>query len=660
MSKQIKALASADGNLNWCCALVLAVCFAWAGTPVVAKESGDAESKPTAELLAEIESLVTDLGADEFQVREEAEARLSEMGLAAYETLLRVRDDKDIEVRLRSRHIVDSLRGRFMTTGVSEEIGPWMATYHDQDRVERTRRIEEVLAKLLPESGADGLARIARFEADERLSRLAALQVVSLPIEMEKPREEMVSMVSTGIGFSERTAVKWLRNYVAAANREPAALQQWHQLIEDETDRDLMLEESEDHRTEYVFALRLVAIDTANVLGNQEAAAQLVTALSSELDSEQEILNWFKWLQSRRAWSSIADFAKTQRKTIESNPQLLYGLAEAEKKLGKHESASATAAKALDFEGLSAEARCDLATDLKSNRGMYEWAEAEFRKCMELSGPTEQIHYRGAIRLGELLHDLEREEEAADLLDSILVGKTLDKKDRRDKEKVREFQLQTRALQAEKAIADTRARAAFFRACHYRDQGEIGLEKEELVKGLEAAKDDVDILIAMHTVAEPTPEWTAKTERRIREVNADYRSQLQVAYRTYEQLQDNLAQREVMRAGLAVINNQYAWLVGNTIGDIDQAIHNSHKSLEFAPGDGGFLDTLGRCYYRAGRLEEAAKYQRMAVERAPFELQIQRQLKLILTAIEERDAANQNAASHEIDAKSAPDSQPNP
>ena len=54
----------------------------------------------------------------------------------------------------------------------------------------------------------------------------------------------------------------------------------------------------------------------------------------------------------------------------------------------------------------------------------------------------------------------------------------------------------------------------------------------------------------------------------------------------------------------------------------------SHKSLEIRPDTGGYLDTLGRCYYAKGDLENAVKYQSKAVELDPHSQQIRRQLKV--------------------------------
>lgn len=63
--------------------------------------------------------------------------------------------------------------------------------------------------------------------------------------------------------------------------------------------------------------------------------------------------------------------------------------------------------------------------------------------------------------------------------------------------------------------------------------------------------------------------------------------------------------------------NHWAWLVSNTEGDYAKAVEFSQRSLELSPGSPSYLDTLGRCYYAAGELENAVKTQRQAVEGHP-------------------------------------------
>ncbi len=83
--------------------------------------------------------------------------------------------------------------------------------------------------------------------------------------------------------------------------------------------------------------------------------------------------------------------------------------------------------------------------------------------------------------------------------------------------------------------------------------------------------------------------------------------------------------------------NQWAWLVSNTKGDYAKAVKYSLHSLELSPDSPSLLDTLGRCYYAAGDLENAIKVQRQAIEGHPHLLVMRRQLELF-----ESELAKQN------------------
>lgn len=82
--------------------------------------------------------------------------------------------------------------------------------------------------------------------------------------------------------------------------------------------------------------------------------------------------------------------------------------------------------------------------------------------------------------------------------------------------------------------------------------------------------------------------------------------------------------------------NQFAWLIGNTEGNLDEALRCSQKSLELEPDSGGYYDTLARVYYTKGDYENALKNEQRAAELDPHSGLIAKQLKLFTKAYEER------------------------
>jgi hypothetical protein len=96
----------------------------------------------------------------------------------------------------------------------------------------------------------------------------------------------------------------------------------------------------------------------------------------------------------------------------------------------------------------------------------------------------------------------------------------------------------------------------------------------------------------------------------------------------------------------AVNCNQYAWLVGNTFGDHQEAVKLSLEAVkisqqlpELKASHAGFLDTLGRAYFGAGDLPNAVKHQALAAALSPDSGQIRRQLEFFRSEAKRRGVA---------------------
>lgn len=146
-------------------------------------------------------------------------------------------------------------------------------------------------------------------------------------------------------------------------------------------------------------------------------------------------------------------------------------------------------------------------------------------------------------------------------------------------------------------------------------------------KAIDSDPTDADVLIAMHRLPGADDAWKKMTAEKIGAVAADFKAEVE-QFKQMVEMSTNDQQREQMREQLALACNQFAWLVGNTVGNYEEAVKLSHLSLEMQPNYAGYLDTLGRCYYTKGDLENAVKYQSEAVKFSPYSGQIRRQLAL--------------------------------
>ncbi len=87
--------------------------------------------------------------------------------------------------------------------------------------------------------------------------------------------------------------------------------------------------------------------------------------------------------------------------------------------------------------------------------------------------------------------------------------------------------------------------------------------------------------------------------------------------------------------------NQLAWLLSNTDREQSLALNMSRHSLKLKPGEPGFLDTLGRCYYALKDYDNAVKYQEQAVAGEPYSGQMKRQLEQFRKALADAGSAKQ-------------------
>jgi tetratricopeptide (TPR) repeat protein len=148
---------------------------------------------------------------------------------------------------------------------------------------------------------------------------------------------------------------------------------------------------------------------------------------------------------------------------------------------------------------------------------------------------------------------------------------------------------------------------------------------------------DADVLIAMYRSPQADEEWRNNVRQRI----------LDLCRQFQHEIDENPTGPSAY--------NQWAWLVSNTEGDFQKAIRYSQRSLELIPpgaGDGirgSFLDTLGRCYFAAGDLENALKYQRAALKKVDYMQVMHRQL----SQFEKAYAQKQGARSDERGAKNS-------
>lgn len=219
--------------------------------------------------------------------------------------------------------------------------------------------------------------------------------------------------------------------------------------------------------------------------------------------------------------------------------------------------------------------------------------------------------------LSEMLHDIEKHRDAGDVLQSLV--EELDRNPMLVDFMQRMFR--------ERDTPGVKSRMHFFYAMDALAQNDRSELTNRLQQAIGIDPSDADVLIAMYRLPAPDDAWRRNTQRMIQEAAAEF---LKEIARSERGTGRNVDQRDRDdEAGiLARQCNQFAWLIGNTEGDIELAIRLSLRSLELRPKASGYFDTLGRCYFAKGDVDAAIKYQLMALKMEPYSGQMRRQLQL--------------------------------
>jgi tetratricopeptide (TPR) repeat protein len=564
--------------------------------------------------------LIEQLGAEDFGLRERAQNELSQLGLEAYDALHAAQSHHDPEIALRARYLVRSMSVRWFADSDSPKVVAILKQYGDLPEEQRKDRIDR-LALLENGLGASPLIRLARFETIEPLAKYAALKILEMPPPADKAQQaELTKTIEAIIGNSRRPAASWLRLYAQTLADPAASLAAWNEATKAEHDQSTKTPEKSSK--EIVRDLYRVQVNLLQRLGKNDEAVAVIrrtfTLLDGTPDQVQEVVDW---LMNRQAWPAALEALTQFDATVQENAKLLYRLAAVYDKLEQPQKAEETAAKALALKPESLDDHILIGHMLEDSPGLARWAEAEYRHVLKSATPGSVTDFSVRFRLSEHLHDRLQELAAAETLKPIC---DLMEKDATAKET---------CGRAQRDPDQVFARMHYMFACHFHEQGDTTQEREHLKKAIQADESDADVLIAMYRLPEADEEWKTMTKGLIDTTVAVFHKEI-ADRRASAEMADDEQSRQFGQYRLAHACNQYAWLVGNTYGDYEEAVKVSQEAVKISqeiadlkPSYAGFLDTLGRCCYAAGDLEKAVEHQSQAARLNPDSGQIRRQLE---------------------------------
>lgn len=574
-------------------------------------------TEPTAE---NIQALIRTLGAAEFATREHAEQRLRDLGLTAYDELQKGRENADVEVRLRVGYLLEEMRGRCITQGSSPGLTRILRNYSELP-VERRLLIIADLRRLAPQDGVPELVRLVRFEADENLAKIAALAVMNRT--GHRPADELISlkdMIQAQITRDQPESQRWLRLFAEGLEHPRDVLPQWAELRKVEPAKaevqaplevdplDMLTSPARIH-----MGLSQAAIDVALRAEDRVTAdAWIDEGLRAGTDLS-DILGWIEWLRGRKQWSAIARLRESQQEQVDSNAQIQYLVAEALRESGDEPAASALADKALAAKRDVSE-HLDQALVLEQIQGQFDWAEREYRVAIDASPKGAALNTEMRIRFATALHDWSRDQEAADVLQEVVTI-------------CRRSATALQALnQSGRTLSEVSSTMHFYRGEEFRAKNDPERQRDALDLAYQEYPRNVDTLIAMFRVPNPPESWKKNVTAALASARSRYEQEIATLERALEGDSTDPDDFDPP-VRLPTAYNDYAWLVANTEGDFALALKHSLRSLELEPGTGAYLDTLGRCYFANGELDNAIKFQRQAVERSPHTQLVRRQLE---------------------------------
>lgn len=545
--------------------------------------------------------LIDQLGSDQYVERRRAEAELVELGADAFDALQAAERHPDLEIATRAEYLLHRIRIEWIRPNDPPSVRRVIGGYGKLSLLERRQRIEQ-LAALPKRAGWGALARIARFDSSQRLARLAALAIMMSP---KQALSQRIDAVVSEIGDSKRVAVVWLSVYVDQRRSPDGLDSRWMALIDAEIER--LVEGAEDNELVSVFRLLRFHLDLSLRMSDPEAIFATLRRRTDlyvqqqRADQHAALENSLAWILKHDQWRALELLEDHYADALRDDRDLIYFLGVARGRQGRDALAEEFAERAFQLQADEIGQRGRIASIL-AELGRHDWAEREWRAVVDSLPVTDARSIDARREIASLcLHDRGEDLEAAELLDESWQAVHDDANLRRT------LLADPRSLALLNTIDSLRE---YYRACHAESEGNFDLQRDHLEKALKRNPIDADVLIAMYRLEEADEAYRNKVRKRIRKTS---------------DILENVLKQNPQDANSY---NHWAWLISNTEGDFEKAVKYSLKSLQLNPDSPSYLDTLGRCYYSVGDLENALKYQRQAVARYPQMRVIRHQLEL--------------------------------
>lgn len=670
---------SSGGPLACSRVVLLLVClFVQTDGPqnLFAQSSESEESVAEANLADRVALLIKQLGHPSYRTRTKAEWSLQQLGLAAYEQLrAAVRDpDTPVEIATAAEYLIESQDVVWYLDTDSVEVRGYLSGYDRLSERERVTRVKILGTHGTPDAVL-ALCRLMRYERYERVSKEAALSFIEHFTNSEETLPEgLLVSIQQALGPRSRTAVEWGKQVVKdLAEEQQVDVDAWMQF----TKTELSLPKPKGRQQEAMqkqLAIDLVTRACAwlTKFGSKESTIKLAKPSIDLLATQPERLGALATmiLDEWKVPELVIELANKNEESFVLDTELGYLVAEAYRKMGEEEKAQEKAAEAsmrisnppeqvqkmmrerqIRRPDLIASHRSSVAAAL-TLRSMFDWAENEYQLAVDelieaakkakeegeepkpgtLSAGSASLRDRYEWRIRERFAEFHwfggKNQEAADLLLPLLVK--IEEEERRaaelaKEEKDSEKKRRTLAM-ISRMDQNVRVRGNFhfYQGLAHIDARKPAEAREQLKLALKQNPTNPDVIIAMRLVTDGDEPFKKFYDEKFSAMRETFRSL--VAQEEEANAKSTRGRERTLESNLAHYCNQLAWLLGKCESDSAEALRLSLRSLELAPDQPAYLDTLARCYFSAGQVDKAIEAQKKAIKIAPYERMMVAQL----------------------------------
>jgi tetratricopeptide (TPR) repeat protein len=607
-------------------------------TPSLDAHSPPANPSPTyPSLQLEIAHWIEQLGAESYSERLQAKSELERIGVRALDQLHLASFHPDPQIASQARFLVQSNQFSWAWDSDPFSVRRILDQYTTADLHEKTSYIDQLI-QLENNEGLSPLCRLVRYETQGCLGKRAALLLMRGKPSFGQSIEERNALITGLVDGARSTAGQWV-SLALSPHSHPTTgtfpTANWEHMIQ--TEKQLLLNHSMDTSVEILTDLRKwvaerlsqspTTPDQALILG-RSITQPIAPSLAARPQNQLEFAQWALSIQ-------LPELVQEQHALLDPNTSLQdarygYLLAECLDQQNQLEQAQ-TAAKltsqriAIDSTGQPAPPPSQKAANplLESmvfrsssqaferssvaeyliNRGRFAWAEQELRIALQDQEDSPEFStILNLTQLSQLLHEVDREQEAAQVLQKFT--------ERFEREPMFKTQV------SEQSGDSLPSNHYLYLANHLAKSDAPEQARDLYLKSILLSTENVDALIGLFRLKE-NDEQKEQRKKLQQSVILQLRNEIDAIERELSQVNPRFLATEHRR--LANSLNTLAWLIANTEGNKDEALQLSRKACALLPNRAAYLDTLAHCYAALGRFREAAQQQRRAVELEPFQ-----------------------------------------